>query len=171
MHTHPCDKHSLWDISDRLLGIICHTIHSFVATYDLSVPTSPYGSVHNVEKGPIGERIAAQLMQAFSGKPVWEGPHAIDAKAHSGPFGSSWVNVTFAGTPPFGIFPTKNCVRSHAIPPSLVTPSNFLMVAWVYRRAAAAVNTRLTSTSPPRAGPGLTRQAAPWMRAGSSPLR
>ena len=36
---------------------------SYVATYDLSVPTSPYGSVHNVEKGPIGERIAAQLMQ------------------------------------------------------------------------------------------------------------
>ena len=71
------------------MGLFLHVSSGYVATYDLSVPTSPYGSVHNTEKGPIGERIARQLIQSFTRGATWvsEGPKAIAAtsKAITGP--------------------------------------------------------------------------------------
>ena len=98
---------------------------SYVPTYDLSVPTSPYGSVHNVEKGPIGERIATQLMQALAGEPaaaaaaaaaaVFEGPRAISAtavftKLRATTGGVYTITVEFqGGRAPFGTSGTKNC--------------------------------------------------------------
>lgn len=91
---------------------------SYVATYDLSVPTSPYGSVHNVEKGPIGVRIATQLIAALRGVPVLEGPRATSAQASlcksvaEGVKMWSTFTVTVAfegGTAPFSAQGTKNC--------------------------------------------------------------
>ena len=93
---------------------------SAVATYDLSDPTSPYGSVHNPEKGPIGRRIAAHLYKALaSGGPasalVVDGPRAVRAvaepvvDAHPPSFK---VTVTFTGgSAPFRMAGTKNCKR------------------------------------------------------------
>jgi len=85
-----------------------------VPTYDLSVPTSPYGSVHNVQKGPIGARIATQLTQAFRGDPVLEGPRATSATARvvTHDQGAQLWEVTVAfegGSAPFVLAPTKNC--------------------------------------------------------------
>ena len=85
-----------------------------VPTYDLSVPTSPYGSVHNTWKNPIGARIATQLRQAFGGSPVLEGPRATSATARvvaHDQGGQLWeVTVEFeGGSAPFVLAPTKNC--------------------------------------------------------------
>lgn len=95
---------------------------SIVATYDLSCPTSPYGSVHNVEKGPIGSRIAAQLFKALGDAPhlVVDGPRAVGARvvgarrraaATAAASSSSFeIAVTFAGgSAPFTARGTKNC--------------------------------------------------------------
>ena len=89
---------------------------SYIATYDLSVPTSPYGSVHNVEKGPIGARIATQLISALRGAPIMEGPRAVSARAHKSLPERSSVSSTFVvvvefngGTAPFAARDTKNC--------------------------------------------------------------
>ena len=59
---------------------------TFVPTYDLSDPSSPYGSVHNPEKGPIGARLAAQLVKALRLVPgademVVQGPRATSVRA------------------------------------------------------------------------------------------
>ena len=89
---------------------------SYVATYDLSCPTSPFGSVHNPEKGPIGDRIAAKLVQLRSLVPnaasrVTAGPRALSAAALYAPSLSSWqVVVQFSGgSSPFFMTGTKNC--------------------------------------------------------------
>lgn len=89
---------------------------SYVATYDLSCPTSPFGSVHNPEKGPIGHRIAGKLVQLRALVPnaalrVTAGPRALSAAALFVPSLSSWqVVVKFSGgSSPFFITGTKNC--------------------------------------------------------------
>jgi predicted ThiF/HesA family dinucleotide-utilizing enzyme len=89
---------------------------SFVATYDLSCPTSPYGSVHNVEKGPIGDRVAAKIMQLHRGAMgasamVTDGPHATAARVVSDSGDGVYdVEVQFAGgSAPFTVRATKNC--------------------------------------------------------------
>ena len=100
---------------------------SYVATYDLSCPTSPYGSVHNVEKGPIGERIAAKILQSYrvgggggggSDTVVTDGPHAISARVVSESASDTLfdgdgffeLEVQFAGgSAPFTMRATKNC--------------------------------------------------------------
>lgn len=90
---------------------------SYVPTYDLSCPTSPYGSVHNVEKGPIGKRVADQILLLLDGK------GGIDARTATGPrvesatfqkIGTGTGNFEFklalaGGTAPWGIKGTKNC--------------------------------------------------------------
>lgn len=90
---------------------------SVVATYDLSCPTSPYGSVHNPQKGPIGDRIAQQLLRYFAPTPapaptVTEGPRATSAKVEQLGAGSSRYRVTVdfsGGSAPFAMRATKNC--------------------------------------------------------------
>jgi hypothetical protein len=111
---------------------------SYVATYDLSCPTSPYGSVHNPQKGPIGVRVASQLVALFGGSgsaltqsaltqsvpagsapapaaaAVVEGPHATSAKWVQSGLGAGVFNVTVAfagGSTPFEMSGTKNCTH------------------------------------------------------------
>ena len=110
--------------------------------YDLSCSDPrgcPYGSVHNVQKGPIGDRVASQLMQHFGGSGdetmMTAGPHATTATFHDagsssggGVGGDKFVGgeggaataapasgafdvvVTFDGKgKPFALGATKNC--------------------------------------------------------------
>ena len=120
----------------------------YVATYDLSVPTSPYGSVHNTEKGPIGERIARQLIQSFTRGAAWvsEGPKAIAAtsKATAGPSSVVWTPGGALATTTFMVCRTFDWQ---------------VFVEGVYVRVVLLVNSRvslvLTNALPPHAGPLL----------------
>ena len=86
-----------------------------VATYDLSCPHCPFGSVHNTDKAAVGARAAAQLARLLSGGSdggVYEGPRASMATAApaAGGGGGYEVTVGFAGAaPPFALRPTRNC--------------------------------------------------------------
>lgn len=83
-----------------------------VATYDYSCPTSPYGSVHNVEKGPIGDRVGASLFRAITGsQDVVSGPRAVSATAVANSNAVNFkVTVRFeGGSFPFSLRGTKNC--------------------------------------------------------------
>lgn len=92
---------------------------ALVPTYDqscndLAFPENcPFGSVHNVHKQVVGERIAAQLDHLMHGvDEVVDGPRAQEisaVKVNSTTVGFS-VTVKFAGgTSPFALQPTRNC--------------------------------------------------------------
>ena len=71
---------------EQALGAQRTTNASVVATYDLSCPTSPWGSVHNPDKAPVGARAAAQLtkllrLSADSERLVASGPRATSVHA------------------------------------------------------------------------------------------
>ena len=72
----------------------------------------PYGSVHNVEKGPIGQRVANKLMALLTGDNiVSDGPQVKSARmlSHDGQ-GKYKIGVRFTGPSlPYILGPTKNC--------------------------------------------------------------
>jgi len=87
-------------------------------TYDqscnnLEFPGScPFGSVHNIHKQHVGERVAAQLFRLMHDKDlVTEGPRAQKATAaRAGNALGYAVSVQFAGgSLPFYLHPTRNC--------------------------------------------------------------
>ena len=85
------------------------------ATYDLSCPFGvktdlcPFGSVHNVNKRPIGARVAAQLRRLMLKQSlVTEGPRVASVRAERAGSGSL-VTVRFTGTAPFELAGTQNC--------------------------------------------------------------
>ena len=89
-----------------------------VATYDLSCPHCPFGSVHNTDKAAVGARAAVQLSRLMhGGGGVFEGPRASRATAApaavsggGGGGGGYEVTVSFVGAaPPFALRPTRNC--------------------------------------------------------------
>lgn len=92
---------------------------TYVVTYDLSCSSSqscPYGSVHNVEKGPIGMRIANKLLNFFQRKNiVAEGPHVTSISPprlvqHNQEIDTYEIVLKFAGgSQPFKLSGTKNC--------------------------------------------------------------
>lgn len=92
---------------------------SVVATYDqscnnLAFPDNcPFGSVHNVHKQLVAERIASKLAELMQGeKLVTEGPRAQEASASS--VGQSGFSVTVrfsGGSTPFVLAPTRNCTK------------------------------------------------------------
>lgn len=94
------------------VGTASLTNATAVPTYDKSCPHSPYGSVHNTEKGPIGERVAAQLYQMLRpNQPTIETPlRAVRATAKVASNGGYSVTVSFrGGSSPFVLGGTKNC--------------------------------------------------------------
>ena len=92
------------------------------ATYDqscpfgITTPACPFGSVHNVNKGPIGARVAAQLRRLMLKQDiVSEGPRVsrITSRRLSAAEGAgSQVTVSFrGGSKPFYQHGTENCAR------------------------------------------------------------
>lgn len=83
---------------------------SVVATYDLSCPACPFGSVHNTHKTEVGARAARQLMKLWrndSASIVSEGPRALRATLQRN---SSAIYVLFSGAAaPFAFGATRNC--------------------------------------------------------------
>jgi len=98
-------------------GAVASANASAVATYDMSCASTsscPYGSIHNVEKAPIGARIGAQLHQHITGSAeIVEGPHAKSAVARTlggAREGTYVVTVKFdGGSLPYTLGGTKNC--------------------------------------------------------------
>jgi hypothetical protein len=100
-------------------------LSAVTATYDRSCPfgvktdACPFGSVHNVDKAPIGARVARQLRRLMGGENGQEivaaGPRVTFVKARAlegGSKGTSEVVVEFkGGTPPFYQGGTQNCDR------------------------------------------------------------
>jgi len=90
-----------------------------VATYDLSCPFGvkttecPFGSVHNIRKQVVGERVANELRRLLFAEShlVTEGPRAVSTMASSLEDGTKTkVTVTFSGgTMPFYLKGTQYC--------------------------------------------------------------
>jgi len=91
-----------------------------VATYDLSCPFGvkttecPWGSVHNIRKTVVGDRVAEELRKllfAQAARLVTAGPRAISATAASlKDAASTTVTVAFSGgTTPFYLHGTQYC--------------------------------------------------------------
>eukprot|EP01052_Picozoa_sp_SAG31_P022030 SAG31_NODE_1733_length_7417_cov_1.994397_7_plen_358_part_00 len=86
------------------------------ATYDLSCPFGvksdkcPFGSVHNVNKRPIGARIATQLRGLMLEQSlVTEGPKVLSVRAEQAHNGSLITIMFKGGTEPFRFAGTQNC--------------------------------------------------------------
>lgn len=100
-------------------GIAGDSNTALVATYDQSCnnlafsENCPFGSVHNVHKQELGNRIAMQLARLMQGEDlVTEGPRAKLASAKALTKGGFSISITFAGgTTPFALQPTRNCTE------------------------------------------------------------
>lgn len=91
-----------------------------VPTYDLSCPTSPYGSVHNPAKAPIGARIAAQLHKLLRPKAdIAAAVYPAAARAEvvatrTSPHGDFSVRVWFEGGA--APFETRGVLQECSVP-------------------------------------------------------
>ena len=102
-------------------GLANSTPASIVATYDLSCPLCPFGSVHNLDKTDVGARVAIQLqhfieLRTRSSDIVFEGPRAVEVTSSPAAQAQASANtysvtVIFEGgavTPPL-LKGTRNC--------------------------------------------------------------
>ena len=105
-----------WDFCNQLVnmrlqqeaGVAADPMAAAVATYDLSCPGCPYGSVHNTHKQSVGTRVAAMLRRLWYGnnETVVEGPRAYNAVLVR----TAQVQVSFkGGAAPFYQAGTRNC--------------------------------------------------------------
>ena len=86
------------------------------ATYDLSCPSCPFGSVHNTHKVSVGARLALQLRKLWFNDTmvVAEGPRVQSARRLVGGAGGGTstrrLRLLFSGgSGPFAFKPTRNC--------------------------------------------------------------
>lgn len=91
-------------------GMSSDPLASVVATYDLSCPTCPFGSVHNTHKQSVGKRLALQLRKLWFNESalVAEGPTCKAATLD--PDDASKLRLHFnGGSTPFAFRATRNC--------------------------------------------------------------
>ena len=82
------------------------------ATYDLSCPACPFGSVHNTDKASVGARVALQLRKLWFNDTmvVAEGPRVQSARHDSSAGSKHRLRLQFiGGSGPFVFKPTRNC--------------------------------------------------------------
>ena len=102
--------------------LVADPIATAIPTYDLGCPFGvqtdkcPWGSVHNVNKRPVGARVAGQLLRLLELQTgaTPEGPRATIARAKTMVGRNSGVSTTVTvkfsgGTEPFALRPTQNC--------------------------------------------------------------
>ena len=92
-----------------------------VPTYDLGCPfgvkteACPFGSVHNLDKAPIGARVARQLWRVMRARRAAVSapslfPRAVSATYSNGATKAVVVTVQFnVGAPPLTMSPTQHC--------------------------------------------------------------
>ena len=92
---------------------------SVTASYDQGCPfgvkttVCPFGSVHNVNKAPIGARVARELRRLMlKQEVVSQGPRATHVTTKQMQDGTSEITVRFSGgSTPFYQHGTQNCAR------------------------------------------------------------